>query len=83
VSECSHEELACPHCGALRPEIGEEVREELEVIPEKVIVNRYIMKKYGLRERNDYNQFRPQSSLRYKTPHEFVSSNGAQNSLWG
>jgi transposase len=47
VSECSLEERTCPHCGALRPEIGEEVREELEVIPAKVIVNRYIMKKYG------------------------------------
>ena len=25
VSECSREERTCPHCGALRPEIGEEV----------------------------------------------------------
>jgi len=47
VSECSLEERTCPHCGGLRPEIGQEVREELEIIPQKVIVNRYIMKKYG------------------------------------
>ncbi|OQB95325.1 MAG: Transposase IS66 family protein [Spirochaetes bacterium ADurb.Bin110] len=47
LSECSLEERTCPHYGALRPEIGQEVREEVEIIPEKVLVKRYIIKKYG------------------------------------
>jgi transposase len=47
VHELSEEERTCPTCGAVRPEIGQEVREELEFIPARFVVNAHILKKYG------------------------------------
>jgi transposase len=47
VHALSDEERTCPSCGAVRPEIGQEVREELEFIPARFVVNRHILKKYG------------------------------------
>jgi transposase len=43
----SDEERACPACGSLRPEIGEERTEELRLIPAKAVVDVHVMKKYG------------------------------------
>ena len=43
----SDEERACPECGSLRPEIGEERTEELRLIPAKAVVDVHVMKKYG------------------------------------
>lgn len=47
VHELSEAERTCPSCGAVRPEIGLEVREELEFIPARFVVNAHILKKYG------------------------------------
>lgn len=47
VHELPLEERTCPACGALRPEIGQEVREELEIIPARAVVNVHILKKYA------------------------------------
>ncbi len=47
VHELSEAERTCPSCGAVRPEIGQEVREELEFIPARFVVNAHILKKYG------------------------------------
>ena len=47
VHALSDEERACPCCGALRPEIGEERTEELRLIPAKAVVDVHVMKKYG------------------------------------
>ncbi len=47
VHELTEQERTCPACGALRPEIGQEVREELEIIPARAVVNVHIVKKYG------------------------------------
>lgn len=43
----SNEERTCPCCGALRPEIGEERKEELRLIPARAVIDVHIMKKYG------------------------------------
>jgi transposase len=47
VHELSLDERTCASCGAVRPEIGQEVREELEIIPARAVVNVHILKKYG------------------------------------
>jgi transposase len=47
VHALSEAERTCPSCGAVRPEIGQEVREELEFIPARFVVNAHILKKYG------------------------------------
>jgi len=47
VHALSNEERACPSCGALRPEIGEERKEELRLIPAKAVIDVHVMKKYG------------------------------------
>jgi hypothetical protein len=44
VHELSEEERTCPSCGAVRPEIGQEIREELEFIPARFVVNEHILK---------------------------------------
>jgi transposase len=47
VHALSEEERRCPSCGSLRPEIGEERREEVRVIPAKTVIDVHVMKKYG------------------------------------
>jgi transposase len=47
LHELSEAERACPSCGAIRPEIGEERTEELQLIPAKAIIAVHVMKKYG------------------------------------
>ena len=47
LHELSAAERACPSCGAVRPEIGEERTEELRLIPAKAVVDVHVMKKYG------------------------------------
>jgi len=47
LHELSQAERACPSCGAVRPEIGEERTEELRLIPAKAVVDVHVMKKYG------------------------------------
>jgi len=47
VHALSEAERTCPACGAIRPEIGQEVREELAFIPARFVVNSHILKKYG------------------------------------
>jgi len=47
IHALSDEERACPSCGALRPEIGEERKEELRLIPAKAVIDVHVMKKYG------------------------------------
>ncbi len=47
VHALSNEERTCPCCGALRPEIGEERKEELRLIPARAVIDVHIMKKYG------------------------------------
>lgn len=47
IHELSEAERICPCCGAVRPEIGEERKEELRLIPAKAVIDVHIMKKYG------------------------------------
>jgi transposase len=47
IHALSDEERACPSCGALRPEIGEERKGELRLIPAKAVIDVHVMKKYG------------------------------------
>jgi len=47
VHALTEQERTCPSCGTVRPEIGQEVREELEIIPARAVVNVHILKKYG------------------------------------
>ena len=47
VHELSTEERICPHDGQVLTEIGEEVSEQLDIIPATIQVLRHIRKKYG------------------------------------
>lgn len=49
IYELSPEEQICPKCGNALHEMKEEVRVEIEVIPAKTVVNRYITKVYACR----------------------------------
>lgn len=49
VYELSPEEQICPKCGNALHEMKEEVRVEIEVIPAKTVVNRYVTKAYACR----------------------------------
>lgn len=46
IIEIPEEERQCPECGSTLREIGEEVTEELEIIPMQVFVRRIVRKKY-------------------------------------
>lgn len=50
IYELSAEEQICPVCGSHLHEMKEEVRVEIEVIPAKTIVNRYVTKIYACRD---------------------------------
>ena len=47
VHDLPEEERICPHDGAVLAEIGEEVSEQLDIIPAKIQVLRHICKKYA------------------------------------
>ena len=47
VYDLSDQEKSCPHCAAERPQIGTLESEELQFIPARVVVKKYIRKKYG------------------------------------
>lgn len=47
IHDLSEEEKRCPCCGELRPAIGRETSEEIEIIPEKINVIRHVVLKYG------------------------------------
>jgi transposase len=56
IHDVSEEEKKCPCCGEERPCIGQEESEELEIIPEQIIVNKHIKKKYGPCKCNESKQ---------------------------
>jgi len=43
----SDAEKTCPCCGKVRPEIGVEASDEIELVPAKVIRKRHLRRKYG------------------------------------
>lgn len=47
IHDLTEEEKQCPCCRKGLPCIGEEVTEELDIIPQQIIVNKHIKKKYG------------------------------------
>jgi transposase len=47
VHDIPDSEKICPHSGNIRPRIGEDVREEVSIIPMQVFVKRHIYPKYG------------------------------------
>jgi transposase len=47
VHELAQAERHCPHDGAVLEEIGEEVSEQLDIVPAKIQVLRHIRKKYA------------------------------------
>lgn len=54
VHELTDEERACPQDGHRLHEIGEEISEQLDVVPAKVRVIRHVRKKYACAECNEY-----------------------------
>jgi len=47
IHDIPDDEKLCIHCSKPRPKIGEDVREEVSIIPVKVFVKRHIYPKYG------------------------------------
>lgn len=47
IHDLPEEEKKCNCCGKERPKIGEEISEELDIIPAKIKVNKHIRLKYG------------------------------------
>ena len=47
VHDIPEAEKKCTHCPQMRPRIGEDVREEVSIIPMKIFVKRHIYPKYG------------------------------------
>jgi len=47
VHDCTDEEKKCPCCGEERPRIGEDVTEELDIIPAQIKVIKHVRPKYG------------------------------------
>ena len=47
IHDLTDEEKKCSCCGKVRPCIGEDVTEELDIIPQQIFVNKHIKKKYG------------------------------------
>jgi transposase len=79
IHDLTGEEKACPCCSRERPVIGEEISEELDIIPARVIVNRHIRKKYGPCSCNEFlNKEIPEVKLSPMPPrlipHGIVSS---------
>ena len=60
LPRCTHEihppqdELTCPGCGQRKVIFAEDVTEELEVVPAKFFVNRYVRYKYACRKCEGY-----------------------------
>ena len=60
LPRCTHEihppaeELTCPCCGQSKTVFGQEVTEELDVVPAKFFVNRYVRFKYACRACEGY-----------------------------
>ena len=48
------EELTCPCCGESKSVFGQDVTEELEVVPAKFFVNKYVRLKYSCRKCEGY-----------------------------
>ena len=47
-------ELACPCCGERKVVFAQDVTEELDTVPAKFFVNRYVRFKYACRKREGY-----------------------------
>ena len=47
IHDFSDEEKKCPCCGKMRPNIGSDITEELDIVPAKIKVLRHIRMKYG------------------------------------
>ena len=47
IHEIEDERKNCPHCGAVRPDLGFEDSEEIEYIPARVVVKKHRRRKYG------------------------------------
>lgn len=47
IHDLSEEEKRCPCCSEMRPLIGRETSEEVEVVPERINVIRHVVLKYG------------------------------------
>lgn len=56
IYELSQKEQVCPKCGNALHEMKEEVRVEIEVIPAKTVVNRYVTKVYACRNCEKNNE---------------------------
>lgn len=47
IHDLPEEEKKCSSCGKERPKIGEEISEELDIIPAEIKINKHIRLKYG------------------------------------
>jgi transposase len=65
LPRCRHEthppeeELTCPDCGERKVVFGEEVTEELDVVPAKFFVNQYVRFKYACRKCQEHVSIGP------------------------
>jgi transposase len=79
VHELSEEERACPCCGKLRPEIGEERRSEYDLVPAHVVERVHVIKKYGPCDCEHFDESKNQTVLAAPGPAKIIPGSDFTN----
>jgi len=75
------EEKRCPCCGEIRPLIGRETSEEIEIIPEKINVIRNVVLKYGPCQCQDFAAANVPAFIAARAPARLIPGSIASASL--
>ena len=81
IHDLSEEEKRCPCCGELRPLIGRETSEEIEIIPEKITVIRNVVLKYGPCHCQEFAAAKVPAVIAAKAPARLIPGSIASASL--
>ena len=81
IHDLSEEEKRCPCCGELRPVIGRDTSEEIEIIPEKINVIRHVVLKYGPCACHEFGAANEPAVIAAKAPARLIPGSIASASL--